>query len=512
MTPLEELKAQRAIRAELDADPSIDHVILRKRYGAREPDVAAAMLTTVEKLDESIREMSVQIKRFVVNEHLDIAREPGGKIRAYVNGKPFIQCMRLILTIPLGADTREITSIDEAVKQFGSVYQGAGMEPAVKDIQMDPDEEFVGHCSNIQAWVENDYAPGLLHSTIAYPLLKELADAGDEKAKRVFEGEVANRIKTGSRASIMALVESLGPRQGDLVFKFLMENTTIPVKEQALNLWYKLALKECKMERRRAIDAIVLREPSEADSWYLLGKELNASEDCTGAVIALEKAISIDQGHERARELLADMFTTLKEWRRAHDAFSWLIHVLDAKRGASSSKHWREYAFSMYKLGDGANAIAPAKRATEIDPLDKYAWNRLGLIYKSQGCFKDADAAYASALKIDINFATAWNNASSLLVENGALKPHFRGKFEARNIALAVHRAENAVMCAPGEAIHHTTLGEALEAAGDNASAIQEYKKALEIDPGEEYAIKDLQRLLSKLPLKMGYKPEELNS
>jgi hypothetical protein len=75
----------------------------------------------------------------------------------YIDGKRFIQCMRLVLTIPIGEDTDEVTSIDEATGKYGTVYEGSGFEPPVRDIHVDPIVEFRGHCSNIQAWIENDY-------------------------------------------------------------------------------------------------------------------------------------------------------------------------------------------------------------------------------------------------------------------------------------------------------------------------------------------------------------------
>ena len=49
-----------------------------------------------------------------------------------------------------------------------------------------PEQEFWGHRSNIQAWVECEYDTRLLHSNLSFPLLKALSDAGDPKAKAIF--------------------------------------------------------------------------------------------------------------------------------------------------------------------------------------------------------------------------------------------------------------------------------------------------------------------------------------
>ena len=93
--------------------------------------------------------MSVK-QRFVVNEHLDIMLEDDGKTHAYIDGKRFIQCMRLLLNIPKVDDSIEVSSIDDASDKYGSVYEGHGLELAVEGIHVEPEIEFLGHCSNIQ--------------------------------------------------------------------------------------------------------------------------------------------------------------------------------------------------------------------------------------------------------------------------------------------------------------------------------------------------------------------------
>jgi len=44
-----------------------------------------------------------------------------------------------------------------------------------KKFLIKPREEFWGHCSNLQAWIEFDYHPELLHSSLTIPILKRLA-------------------------------------------------------------------------------------------------------------------------------------------------------------------------------------------------------------------------------------------------------------------------------------------------------------------------------------------------
>ncbi len=58
--------------------------------------------------------------------------------------------------------------------------------------------EFFGHCSNLQAWAEQDYDTRLLHRNIAFPLLKKLTEAGDPLAKKHFREEIVERYNTGN--------------------------------------------------------------------------------------------------------------------------------------------------------------------------------------------------------------------------------------------------------------------------------------------------------------------------
>ncbi|MFW9929455.1 MAG: hypothetical protein ACFFD1_08700, partial [Candidatus Thorarchaeota archaeon] len=90
----------------------------------------------------------------------------------YVNNHPFRQCMYLLLNIPVEKikEYDEIKSIDEAASKLNrKMERNHNLIP--------PETEFWGHCSNIQAWADNNYDTRILHRNLAFPLLKALADA-----------------------------------------------------------------------------------------------------------------------------------------------------------------------------------------------------------------------------------------------------------------------------------------------------------------------------------------------
>ena len=121
-------------------------------------------------------------REFGINKYLVVKLE-GKKTNIYVGGEFFRNCAYILADIPQNLDN--IDSIDNLVA-------------IESDIKISPDEEFWGHCSNLQLWYEYNYDTRLLKSNISFPLLKELSKAGDDLAKSRFIEEIKNRLKSGN--------------------------------------------------------------------------------------------------------------------------------------------------------------------------------------------------------------------------------------------------------------------------------------------------------------------------
>lgn len=136
------------------------------------------------------------MKEFKINEHLTL-KLIGDKTVIYIKAKLFTHCKYLLLNIPKD----EI----EALDQIGSidaaeVILDKSLEKP-KDqqrFQITPETEFWAHCSNLQAWYENNYDTRLLHRNLAFPLLNKLTEIGDSKAKIVLKEEIAKRLSSGN--------------------------------------------------------------------------------------------------------------------------------------------------------------------------------------------------------------------------------------------------------------------------------------------------------------------------
>ncbi|MHA1148800.1 MAG: hypothetical protein ACTSR8_11230 [Promethearchaeota archaeon] len=166
------------------------------------------------------------MQEFEVNEFITLKLEDNETI-IYIDGQRFRQCKFLLLNILVDKITSldAIESIDEAAERLDDSMEGS----TLNRIEIPPETEFWGHCSNLQVWFENEYDTRFLHSNLAFPLLKRLTEAGDPLAKKVFKEEIAKKIESGYPPVISYLMNEM--QYFDLLnekeIKTLFENTQL---------------------------------------------------------------------------------------------------------------------------------------------------------------------------------------------------------------------------------------------------------------------------------------------
>ncbi len=146
-------------------------------------------------------------KEFAVNEFLTVKLVWRDTI-IYVNGESFMSCKLLLINVPIDRirDTDELDSIDEAADKLGWDEDGQIKIDGI-NYNLSPETEFWGHCSNLQVWYEHNYDTRLLHSNLAFSLLKKLAEGGDPQAKKVLKEEIAKRLESGYPPVVEYLVQ-----------------------------------------------------------------------------------------------------------------------------------------------------------------------------------------------------------------------------------------------------------------------------------------------------------------
>lgn len=192
---------------------------------------------------------------FKVSDFVTLRLEEGRTI-IYVNNEKFIQCKGLFISDPHLYEN--ITSVDDIEDVESKIVQ----EDERSGIS--PEEEFWGHCSNLQVWIEQDYDTRLLHSNIAFPLLKRLADIGDSKALKMLKIEIIERFAEGSPSTREYLIESefidfLSEEEIRGVLKIDEVNALYSIEEE-LTTVFKMAR---NLEELRSLELI-------EDSLYLI--------------------------------------------------------------------------------------------------------------------------------------------------------------------------------------------------------------------------------------------------
>ena len=160
------------------------------------PRSVAQLKDLIKKLENAIKKYVNRTTReeFIINKYLSVRLE-GGRSQIYVAGRSFMICTYLLLNIP-DEPTDHIQSIDEAAANYGDeLHVGKERNETMYHIDISPEEEFIGNCSNLQAWAENGYDTRLLHSNLAWPLLKKLMEVGDKKARKAYKEEIALRLE-----------------------------------------------------------------------------------------------------------------------------------------------------------------------------------------------------------------------------------------------------------------------------------------------------------------------------
>ncbi|MHA2000367.1 MAG: hypothetical protein ACTSU9_19835 [Promethearchaeota archaeon] len=156
---------------------------------------------------------------YKIDELLEL-RLINGKTSIYVGGKEVILCTTLAMTItPEFIEATADSKFMDEIVVISRKVEWPKYQP-----QITPEEEFQGHCSNLQAWFELDYDIHVMDSRVALPVLDKLQAAGDDKAlavlKQVTKGRLTAMPSGHSFTVLMALVEMGKTRKRGYIYTF----------------------------------------------------------------------------------------------------------------------------------------------------------------------------------------------------------------------------------------------------------------------------------------------------
>jgi len=165
------------------------------------------------------------------------------------------------------------------------------------------------------------------------------------------------------------------------------------------------------------------------------------------------------------------------ETDRAEEAFGKALE-LDSKH----LKSWVNLSRVLLDAGRPGEALERLGRALELDSASAEVYRLIGRARYDGGQVDDAIVAYRTAVALDDQDVWSLNNLGVLYIEQGLPGD-------------AIGALARAVDLQPDVAVFHNNLGMALERWGYFAAAQDQYRLAVERDPGHEKAAANLRRL-----------------
>ena len=315
------------------------------------------------------------MKEYTINDYITLKLEDD-KTFIYIQGQKFLNCIRLVLQIPKTSmeDYDEINSIDEASKVYKTLYQNVIIEDyEAHDISAE--QEFWGHCSNIEAWIENKYDTRLLHSNVAFPLLKKLAEAGDPTAKKVYKNEIAERIGAGYLPVAVYLINGF-------YFRVFNDEEMDSLKEGFMEIVGKFD--------ENYYDRLSISELND------LGRALNELEEYEKAKEVLNKALKRNPKYPYALNNLGLSYYYQKDYETAKEYYTKATEA-DPNDNLAFSNLSEIYDI----FGDFDNSMQFAYKALELKPTNYEALFFFGHANFKKENYEIAIENYKDALNVE---------------------------------------------------------------------------------------------------------------
>ncbi len=181
---------------------------------------------------------------------------------------------------------------------------------------MTPEEEFKGHCSNLQVWVENNYDTCLLHRNLAFPLLKKLSSVGDSVAKEALAQEILERFKSGSTTVQLFLIS--GKYLQFLKEKCVEDLFPYIVDKQVLSCLGGYFERERDLVSEiKVLNLLVEKDFINYEYLLILANRYIKIKDTRMAILVLRKILMLYKNDEKALFFLAHLYMFEKKINRA---------------------------------------------------------------------------------------------------------------------------------------------------------------------------------------------------
>ena len=245
-----------------------------------------------------------------------------------------------------------------------------------------------------------------------------------------------------------------------------------------------------------------------------LGAILVGKNKLKEAAKVLEKALKVNPN---SMEAMMNLAAIQKRQGKQKKALAMYLEVV--KKAPDRADARFNLGNMQYESGDHEAAIQSFTEAVERSPGFASAHFNLGNVYYSTGKPESAAAAYRKTLELAPKFGGALVNLGHVLADLGQLETaletydqlielepedsrgfRYKGKalLDLGKLSEARTELENALKINPEDLEARVLLGNVWMAKGENEAAINEFDAVLEVDGTNEYAERNLRRLLSR--------------
>ncbi|KKN61851.1 hypothetical protein LCGC14_0517830 [marine sediment metagenome] len=154
------------------------------------------------KETKEFKELIAPTKVFQVNKFISL-KLIFEKSLIYICDELFLACNKVALSLAPSKfeEYSDFDDIDKIIDFYKSKFYPK------EEVMITPEEEFWAHCSNMQAWVDNDYNTCILSKNLSFPILTELSKREIPYFKILFKEELITRIKKGGIKTLLFFLD-----------------------------------------------------------------------------------------------------------------------------------------------------------------------------------------------------------------------------------------------------------------------------------------------------------------
>jgi cellulose synthase operon protein C len=235
-------------------------------------------------------------------------------------------------------------------------------------------------------------------------------------------------------------------------------------------------------EAEAKLEQVMRERPNSAEAEHFMGRVLFARGDLPEAMTHLVRAVSLDAS--RAEFHLYVAWVALEQGNNLGRALEEVQAALE--RDASlADAYWirgRIYVLT----GAVRDAIDDLERALELKPGRYQAWASMGEAYESLRDFPRASQAYERALEQDGDQGSWWQRLGQIRMDSGDRAGAVPALVRAVEIGAPLDPAPNWLLDA------HRVLGDAYRLGGDDANAIVQYRRYMELAPSNALDLEEV--------------------